>query len=269
MADGGNLEIIEEQSKDLTLKLEESLKNKIYDEVLPPLVNGIKNSKYTQDDQLSKRELEEIHSVSFLVLFRLLFIAYGEDRGLLPYNTNEIYKKYSLKALAKNIAELVEVTLFPFDEESTSFWDYFINLSNYIYTGNTTWGVLSYKNEIFQKEPFNFSTEIVDLTKFRLTNNYFGPVLKAFLLDSVDKKKYGPIDFRSLSIKQLGSIYEGLLESNLSQAKTNLTIEKQKKEEIFVESTVEDEVFVEKNKLYFESKSGSRKSTGSYYTQNF
>ena len=78
---------------------------------------------------------------------------------------------------------------------------------------------MSYKNEIFQKEPFNFSTEIVDLTKFRLTNNYFGPVLKAFLLDSVDKKKYGPIDFRSLSIKQLGSIYEGLLESNLSQAK--------------------------------------------------
>ena len=61
---------------------------------------------------MSKRELEEIHSVSFLVLFRLLFIAYGEDRGLLPYNTNEIYKKYSLKALAKNIAELVEVTPF-------------------------------------------------------------------------------------------------------------------------------------------------------------
>ena len=78
MADGGNLEITEEQSKDLALKLEESLKNKIYDEVLPPLVNGIKNSKYTQDDQLSKIELEEIHSVSFLVLFRLLFIAYGE-----------------------------------------------------------------------------------------------------------------------------------------------------------------------------------------------
>ena len=129
---------------------------------------------------------------------------------------------------------------------------------------------LSYKNEIFQKEPFNFSTEIVDLTKFRLTNNYFESVLKAFLLDSVvEKKKYGPIDFRSLSIKQLGSIYEGLLESNLSQAKTNLTIEKQKKEEIFVESTVEDEVFVEKNKLYFESKSGSRKSTGSYYTPEF
>lgn len=269
MVEGGNLEIIEEQSKDLTLKLEESLKNKIYDEVLPPLVNGIKNSKYTQDDQLSKRELEEIHSVSFLVLFRLLFIAYGEDRGLLPYNTNEIYKKNSLKALAKNIAELVEDTLFPFDEESTSFWDYFINLSNYIYTGNTTWGVLSYKNEIFQKEPFNFSTEIVDLTKFRLTNNYFGPVLKAFLLDSVDKKKYGPIDFRSLSIKQLGSIYEGLLESNLSQAKTNLSIERQKKDEIFVESTNANEVFVKKNKLYFESKSGSRKSTGSYYTPEF
>jgi hypothetical protein len=269
MFDGGNLEVIGEQSKDLTLKLEESLKNKIYDEVLPPLINGIKNSKYTQDDQLSKRELEEIHSVSFLVLFRLLFIAYGEDRGLLPYNTNEIYKKNSLKALAKNIAELVEDILFPFDEESTSFWDYFINLSNYIYTGNTSWGVLSYKNEIFQKEPFKFSTEKVDLTKFRLTNNYFGPVLKAFLLDSVEKKKYGPIDFRSLSIKQLGSIYEGLLESNLSQAKTNLSIEKQKKEEIYIESTEADEVFVQKNKLYFESKSGSRKSTGSYYTPEF
>ena len=65
MADGGNLEITEEQSKDLALKLEESLKNKIYDEVLPPLVNGIKNSKYTQDDQLSKRELEDSFGIIF------------------------------------------------------------------------------------------------------------------------------------------------------------------------------------------------------------
>ena len=58
MADGGNLEITEEQSKDLALKLEESLKNKIYDEVLPPLVNGIKNSKYPRMINCQKENLK-------------------------------------------------------------------------------------------------------------------------------------------------------------------------------------------------------------------
>ena len=35
----------------------------------------------------------------------------------------------------------------------------------------------------------------------------------------------GPVDFRSLGVREFGTIYEGLLESELSIAETDLTIE--------------------------------------------
>ena len=38
-------------------------------------------------------------------LFRLLFIAYSEDRNLLPYKSNEEYKRNSLQTISKAILD--------------------------------------------------------------------------------------------------------------------------------------------------------------------
>ena len=44
--------------------------------------------------------------MAMVVLFRLLFIAYGEDKDLLPYRFNGLYQKRSPKAKAKDLLEL-------------------------------------------------------------------------------------------------------------------------------------------------------------------
>ena len=44
--------------------------------------------------------------MALLVLFRLLFIAYAEDKDLLPYRTNERYRDRSLKKKAREMAAL-------------------------------------------------------------------------------------------------------------------------------------------------------------------
>ena len=44
--------------------------------------------------------------MALLVLFRLLFIAYAEDKDLLPYRTNERYRDRSLKKKAREMAGL-------------------------------------------------------------------------------------------------------------------------------------------------------------------
>src|SRR5205085_2534852 len=48
---------------------------------------------------------DEVYEQALNVLFRLLFVAYAEDKDLLPYRSNDLYRERSLKALARQLAE--------------------------------------------------------------------------------------------------------------------------------------------------------------------
>ena len=84
------------------------------------------------------------------------------------------------------------------------------------------------------------------------------------------------IDFKSLGVRQLGSIYEGLLEFRLRIAKEKKAIVKEDGREVYVsikdldESDLEraekQKRIVSKGEIYLENDKGERKATGSYYT---
>ena len=90
-----------------------------------------------------------------------------------------------------------------------------------------------------------------------------GPVLKALLLDEADDGETGQIDFRSLSVREFGTIYEGLLESSLSVATQDLTVDSKG---AWIPASKSDQVLSAKGDIYFHSASGERKATGSYFT---
>ena len=73
----------------------------------------------------------------------------------------------------------------------------------------------------------------------------------------------GAVDFRSLQVREFGTIYEGLLESSLSLADIDLTVDRAG---AFVPAKNGDEVIAPAGEPYFHSASGERKATGSYYT---
>ncbi len=54
-----------------------------------------------------------MYKMALTVMFRLLFIAYVEDRDLLPYKGNEAYRRRSLKykaiELSKAASELTQI----------------------------------------------------------------------------------------------------------------------------------------------------------------
>ncbi len=58
----------------------------------------------------SAEQLAETYQMALLLLFRLLFVAYAEDRDLLPYRTNGLYETRSLKHKATELAELARKT---------------------------------------------------------------------------------------------------------------------------------------------------------------
>lgn len=85
-----------------------------------------------------------------------------------------------------------------------------------------------------------------------------------------------PIDFKSLGVRQLGSIYEGLLEFKLRIATEKKAIVKEKSRDVyapFAELTPQQREraesqghVVKTGQIYLENDKGERKATGSYYT---
>ncbi|MGH7783271.1 MAG: Eco57I restriction-modification methylase domain-containing protein, partial [Candidatus Binatia bacterium] len=84
------------------------------------------------------------------------------------------------------------------------------------------------------------------------------------------------IDFKSLGVRQLGSIYEGLLEFKLRIANRKLAVVKEKGREVYVpfadlekkdqERAERQERIKKKGQVYLENDKHERKATGSYYT---
>ena len=106
--------------------------------------------------------------------------------------------------------------------------------------GNTGWGVPAYNGGLFSDDS-DVSAPGAALTALELTDAEFAPALVGLLIDE-GPEGYGPVDFRSLSVREFGAIYEGLLESRLAAAQDDLTVSRIKGKDQYVPAAGDDEV---------------------------
>ena len=179
--------------------------------------------------------LEEIYDNSLIVLYRLLFILYGESRELLPLRESASYRQnYSLDAIKHQVAEDLgagRVLL----ADSDILWPRLKGLFRIIDRGNAPLSVATFNGGLFDpdRHPFIESNTVGD----------------AHLQQAVDKlARVGGrfVDYRDLAERHLGTIYEGLLEFHL---------------EALPESSVREGWTVD-----LLNDKGERRVTGSYYT---
>jgi len=261
LSPGGTLESILEDSKIFSGDLADQLRERIYDEVIPLLAKGLVEARNLKKP--SAHELAETYQMAMHILFRLLFIAYGEDKDLLPYRFNGLYQKRSLKAKAR---ELQDIDQF---DESDSWWQEVQSIFKAVEKGNKEWGVPAYNGGLFSSDPTESKIGVA-LSAVSLPNRILGPALQQLLLVPTSEGVIGPVDFRSLSVREFGTIYEGLLESELSVAETDLTVETRgKNKDAYRPCRENEKPIVSKGTIYLHNASGARKSTGSYYTQSF
>ena len=244
--------------------LAEALRERIYGEVMPRLAKGIADARRhpNKDDAYLRDTLQ----MATHVLFRLLFIAYAEDKDLLPYRTSPAYQRNSLKTLATDILDDLRKGVKWGD--TTRFWDQFSTLSQAISKGNKSLSVPAYNGVLFSDEAED-SVHGHALTKVKLKDALFAPVLAGLLLTHADGKELGPVDFRSLGVREFGTIYEGLLESELSEAAEDLILKNKDGDQIYVTAGKKDEPAVREGEFYLHNKSGARKASGAYFTKEF
>lgn len=265
LADSGTIARLLADSAKYATGLSERLRDRIYVEVIPKLSEAVagryKAASLPKDE--CRAALDEAYHQAMIILFRLLFVAYAEDRQLLPYEISEQYTRNALKTLAQDMINHPERG---FDEHSTSLWDDLTQVWKVIDTGDMQgWGVPAYNGGLFTRDAAKNPSGTATYS-LNLGNAVVGPVLRGLLIDVTTDGNLGPVDFRSLSVREFGTIYEGLLESGLGVAETDLALDAN---DTYVPATTNATVHVHAGEVYFHSRSGSRKATGSYFTKPF
>jgi hypothetical protein len=256
----GTFEQLLERSKRFATSLGERLRERVYKQVVPSLATAVSRAQGLGIP--TQQDLDQAYRATLTLFFRILFVAYGEDKDLLPYKTNELYRAHSLKQKAQQLIMLREQGN-PFDEHSYSHWDETVRLFKAVNKGDTELTVPAYNGGLFSDDPAISETGAL-LSTIRLTNSEFGPALSYILIDD-GPEGVGAVDFRSLGVREFGTIYEGLLESELSLADQDLIIDKNGNYGPARDASPE----ILAGDVYIHNKSGARKSTGSYFTKAF
>ena len=258
---GGTLQDILEASGRFRSALGKRLRERVYDDVIPRLSTAFAEAR--KISRPSQNDLDITYQMALHHLFQLLFIAYAEDKDLLPYSTNEAYRARSLKRKAEELLE-AKKTGSSFSR-TTRLWGEIFALCNAVDKGDHTLGIPPYNGGLFSIDPL-INNEGSELTNIVLPDNTYAPILTTLLIDAADGSE-GPVDFRSLGVREFGTIYEGLLESELSFAEKDLAVDS--RDGSYRPAGKNDKILIKAGTCYLADTSGTRKATGSYYTKDF
>jgi hypothetical protein len=259
LSQGGTADDLLRDSARYASELGARLRERVYGEIVPPLAVEVADRLHADAGvALDSEGLALAYRVTLRILFRLLFQAYAEDRGLLPSGRNEAFDANSLKA---NARRLLNSKPEDFGDSSTIWFD-LVQVWSAIDYGNPQWQIPAYNGGLFSSDTAR-SAEGALIKQIEVPDRVLGPALKSMLIDVTGDGVLGPVDFRSLSVREFGTIYEGLLESSLSLAAEDLTLNAAS---AWVPAAAGDEVYAPAGSVYFHTASGERKATGSYFT---
>lgn len=244
-------------------KLESVLKSKIEKIVTDISYGFIKGIGEVQYSDLERRKIFED---SIILLYRMLFIQYAESRSLLPME-NETYVEQSFNSLAHAAKDLYHSgELVKFDD-SYDLWRKLDQLRGYINSGWDDIDMKAYNGGLFDNEYRDI------LNSYSISDSYFAEVLCEL---SFVKDKNGRftdrIEYKDLSVRNLGALYEGLLEFNLFIADQELVRRTAKGKVSYIrtsETTIkktEQNSLISEGEIYLSQDALERKESGSYYT---
>ena len=205
-----------------------NLSDVVFGRVFPDLARAIAG-------EAPDAPLREVRDAALVVLYRLLFILYAEDRDLLPIR-DERYDDYGLRDKVRGDVGRRKDRGDAFSAIAARYWSAIDDLCRAVEAGDPSIGLPPYDGGLFDRESAPL------LSRIRLGDWVMADVIDALSFEAGSEgRRY--INYRDLSVQQLGSIYERLLEHEIAR-----------------EGDGEgDEIVVRPNVF-------ARKGSGSYYT---
>ena len=168
----------------------------VFERAFPRLVQAL--AEHTQ------QELAELRAPALILFYRLLFVLYAEDRGLLPVNDSR-YEDYGLRKpvrddIARRMADGSALS-----SRATNYYDHLMTLSQLIDQGDAAIGLPPYNGGLFNDAAAPL------LANVRLPDAAIAPIIYDLShTETPEGRRF--VNYRDMSVQQLGSIYERLLE---------------------------------------------------------
>ena len=183
-------------------RVAKNLSNVVFQTVFPALVKAIAADKL-------EASLDDVRHAALILLYRLLFFLYAEDRNLLPVR-DERYNDYGLRDKVRGDVGMRKDRNDTFSDLQDRYWSVMDGLSRAIDKGDASIGLPPYNGGLFDRNatplldgvhiPDSVMAEVIDLLSFERQDG---------------QRRY--INYCDLSVQQLGSIYERLLEFEIKR----------------------------------------------------
>ena len=177
-------------------KVAQDLSSVVFERVFPKLVQALADA--------TGEDLSRVRHAALILLYRLLFVLYAEDRGLLPVNDPR-YEDYGLrKPVRDHVAHRMQGSAV-FSASASSYYDHLMTLFRQIDEGDESIGLPPYNGGLFASEAAPL------LKTARLTDKIVGDIIYDLSHTETEGARHF-VNYRDMSVQQLGSIYERLLE---------------------------------------------------------
>ena len=184
------------EGKRYEAKVAQDLSSVVFESVFPALVRALADA--------TGEALPQVRQAALIFLYRLLFVLYAEDRGLLPVNDRR-YEDYGLrKPVRQDIARRTEQGA-AFSASASHYYDHLMTLCGLIDRGDAPIGLPPYNGGLFAAEAAPL------LAKARLADATIAPLIYDLShAKTAEGRRF--VNYRDMSVQQLGSLYERLLE---------------------------------------------------------
>lgn len=187
----------------------------VFGELFPKLVTALAKNDPARPAHVDDAYLDDVRQAALILLYRLLFVVYAEDRDLLP-DQREPYKSYSLTTMRLDIAERMDRKQV-FSSSAATYWPKLRAVFKAISEGDDDLGIPPYNGGLFSPDSARM------LGRVELPDS----IVAALIFGLSHREEEGRaryINYRDLSVQQLGTIYERTLEYGLKCEDGEITV---------------------------------------------
>ena len=185
------------EAKNYVQSVVDTLTESVFEDVYPHLIEAFYQA-------VPDATPDEIQEASLTLLYRLLFLMYAEDRRLLP-DQHQLYSTISLRGLRRDILERLQSN--PVFLTTYAYWPRLQDLFDRVDAGEPAAGLPAYNGGLFNRETPDL------LARVRLPDASVAAIIDSLGAAAVNgSAEKVLVNFRDLTVEQLGTLYERLLE---------------------------------------------------------
>lgn len=181
-----------------------NLSDLVFDKVFPSLAKAIFATDPKRPASPERAYLDDVRQSALILLYRLLFVLYAEDRNLLPVRDKR-YDDYGMRKRVREDIRHRKDEGDTFADDRDDYYNLLKSLFRSIAKGSKSLGLPPYNGGLFDE------TRTPILGRAELPDNVMAEVI-----DTLSRPNGLWVNYRDLSVQQLGSIYERLLEHEIA-----------------------------------------------------